>query len=623
MRLSREYNRGTGFFSSTLFKVLGNELRDFLSGGGKFRILTSVRLSEGDYQALLHGYNADAIVGDRIQSIIEDEFTPPISDGAQALIRLIQLGRLHLRIGVPPAGIYHEKIGYFVDSEDDVLAWNGSANDGEHAYEVNFEEVKVFTGWEPVRSDYAAMTVDDFNRRWSKDVHLRNLAVFDFPDAAPANLIELSAQTDEIRRRKQADHDDKWRHQEEAVNYFLAERDPLLSEPPRPAGRQGILCMATGTGKTRTACKIVRRLAEERAISRVIVTTHLVDVLDQWGREFDSLLPEFVQYRHYRGSAQLGEYRWSTSSSAVLICTRGAFQKYLAMTDNRRGTTLLIVDECHNYRGAGHVAAVGNLYEKVPYRLGLSATPHSPYSAAANAALESQIGPVFFEFGVEEAIRRRILCPFQYEAHQFELTTDERTELVATRRRFEGLIKAGEASHTDMWTALSAIYKLSVNKLPIFAHLLQAQPSILERCLIFVQTRAYGERVFELLLRHGGGNRDKWHHYFADAEVKQLERFRKGELECLVTCQKLNEGVDIKSVRTIVLFASEHGEDGLSTTQRIGRALRYDSSQPDKVARVIDFARADAKPESNDYARVQWLQRIGSIRPPGWEEQQT
>jgi len=620
MRLSQKYNRGTGFFSSSLFEVLGAELQEFLATEGEFRILTSVRLSEGDYQALIHGHDAEQIAVERIKAIIEEEFAPPISDGAQALTRLIQLGRLHLRIGVTPRGIYHEKIGYFQDVSGNIVAWSGSANDGEMAYEANFEEVTVFTGWEPVRQDYAKVTVEDFEKRWSKEVHLKNLAVFDFPDAAKQQLIEILSQTDHIAaERRRTGEIDKWRHQTEVLSLFLADREPDLLIPPRPAGRQGILCMATGTGKTRTACKIIRAMVERGDINRVVVTTHLVDVLDQWGKEFDELLSDFFQFRQYGNSRQLGEYRWSSAKFAALLCSRDTFQDFLQGQNNRCSTTLLIVDECHNFRGAGHVATSGAQYEQYQYRLGLSATPYSPYSADANSALDTQIGPVFFTFGIEDAIRRRILCPFNYDPIEFELTPEEHHELVAIRRKYEYLIKMGQASQTDMWIDLSNVYKLSESKLPLFEDLVKKDPSILNRCIIFVQTKAYGEKVFDILMRCGGENRTKWHHYFADAEKHQLTAFRRGNIECLVTCQKLNEGVDIKSVKNIVLFASEHGEDGLTTTQRIGRALRFDDTNPEKVARVIDFTRKDAEPSSNDIARRDWLIRLAQIRPDNWE----
>jgi len=622
MRLATKYRRGTGFFSSSLFCVLGEELGDFLEREGDFKILTSVKLSEGDYEALRMGHDGESIAGDRVREIIQAEFTPPISRGARILTRLLEIGRLELRIAVSlTGGIYHEKIGYFKDANDDVLAWGGSPNDGEYAYEANFEELKVFTGWEVVRCDYADLTVKDFWLRWAGAP--RNLKVYDFPQAALRDLIQIRDESEELdrgRREQKGEEGVKWRHQAEAVDLFLADRDPTLTEPPMPAGRRGILSMATGTGKTRTACNIMARMSEDTTISRAVITTHLTDVLDQWSKEMDKWLPNFNQYKHYGQLQESGEYKWSDSQHAVLLCTRPAFQRWLvAARAEQLEKTLVVIDECHNYRGERHVEEAGGHYDRAPFKLGLSATPYSPYSDDANAALDAQIGPTFFTFGLEEAIRRRILCPFKYEPVEFELTDSERDRLASVRRYHEARIADGHGTKEEMYIALSSIWKTAEQKLDLFEALIVSDPGVLARSIIFVHSKEYGERLFERLIAQGAQHRDRWHHYYGEAEARYLESFRRGDLDCLVTCQKLNEGVDLPSVQTITLFASEQGRDGLTTTQRIGRALRFDPTNETKVATIIDFVRAEAAEGTNDHERRIWLRELAKVRPEGWE----
>ena len=129
MALSREYNRGTGYFSSSLFSVLGDELQGFLEGDGQLRIVTNVQLSPEDYDAIEEGMSEPQIVESRVMRIIEEEFNPPISDGASAMVSLLQMGRLQLKIAHSTrGGIYHEKI--VLGRWGDVLAWDGSPNDG-------------------------------------------------------------------------------------------------------------------------------------------------------------------------------------------------------------------------------------------------------------------------------------------------------------------------------------------------------------------------------------------------------------------------------------------------------------------------------------------------------------
>ena len=65
---------------------------------------------------------------------------------------------------------------------------------------------------------------------------------------------------------------DLWAHQEEAKAAFLK-------------AKHGILEMATGTGKTRTAIGIIKKLLEEGKVRRVIVITYGTDLLQQWYHE--------------------------------------------------------------------------------------------------------------------------------------------------------------------------------------------------------------------------------------------------------------------------------------------------------------------------------------------------
>ena len=47
-----------------------------------------------------------------------------------------------------------------------------------------------------------------------------------------------------------------------------------------------------------------------------------------------------------------------------------------------------------------------------------------------------------------------------------------------------------------------------------------------------------------------------FHTYYGDDDRGNLGRFARGELDCLVTCHRISEGIDIQSVNNIVLFAS-------------------------------------------------------------------
>jgi superfamily II DNA or RNA helicase len=92
-----------------------------------------------------------------------------------------------------------------------------------------------------------------------------------------------------------------------------------------------------------------------------------------------------------------------------------------------------------------------------------------------------------------------------------------------------------------------------------------------------------------------------------------LERFAEGRLDFLIACDRISEGIDIKTVDTIVLFSCDQVR--LQTIQRIGRALRTISSNKEKRARVIDFYfDEEGKEDSADMVRKDWLERLANIR---------
>ena len=63
----------------------------------------------------------------------------------------------------------------------------------------------------------------------------------------------------------------------------------------------------------------------------------------------------------------------------------------------------------------------------------------------------------------------------------------------------------------------------------------------------------YGKQLQEVLIKYT----DKYHTYYADDEKINLENFAEGKINCLLTCKKVSEGIDISSVTNIFLFASD------------------------------------------------------------------
>lgn len=166
-------------------------------------------------------------------------------------------------------------------------------------------------------------------------------------------------------------------------------------------------------------------------------------------------------------------------------------------------------------------------------------------------------------------------------------------------------------SNEELWTEIAKVYKTAEMKPFVFANYLETNPAVLEHCILFVETRAYGEPILELLHRYTHLYRT----YYAKDDREHLVDFAQGEIDCLVTCHRISQGIDIRSLNTVVLFASARAK--LETIQRIGRCLRVDPLQPDKRALVVDFVRpacpSDPVPNA-DQERCAWLTELATVR---------
>ncbi|SVC58881.1 uncharacterized protein METZ01_LOCUS311735, partial [marine metagenome] len=205
------YLRGAGFFSSSVFEAIGSSLGDFVERGGRMRLVMNVRMTQEDQGAVTNGMeNWDTIVENEISRIVKDEFNAPIGRGSLMLTRLLEMGRLEIRIAKKPEGIYHEKIGIFFDGEDididggyddlckhDHLTFFGSVNESKTAWYKSHENIKTHWSWsEDGRSLDANETLKDFIDNWTDETP--GLEVHSFPEAAKKGLLQIASETEHM-----------------------------------------------------------------------------------------------------------------------------------------------------------------------------------------------------------------------------------------------------------------------------------------------------------------------------------------------------------------------------------------------------------------------------------------
>ncbi len=600
---SKTYDRGVGFFSSGWLQMVADGLAPFAERGGQVRLIASPHLASYDAAALQEGEKAkkDAVLLEALRVCMDEIEANIKSEPLKVLSWMVADGLLDIKIAVPTAdlsGDYHSKVGIFTDQYGDFLVFHGSQNESARGFK-NFETLDIFPSWMDDRDRQRAVRHrEKFNKIW--DQRDANIRCFSLPSAIKKRLIQFTNSGDRPYNqpeRSSVSTSQKWRHQAEAVSCFLDKKN-------------GVLEMATGTGKTRTALCIMNELLQREVIDSVVVTTKGTDLLNQWGKTLTlegPELPIFKAYHNHRDA--LGFV--SRPKDKLLLCSSQKLPELLMRLDPVKvSRTLLVCDEVH---GMGSPAMVRDLSGKLcsfEYRLGLSATPEREYDDDGNRFIETEIGPTIYSFGLEDAIKRGVLCEVDYISIRFELSDEDRKKKQEAIRRHEGARARGEIRpDSDLYRDLANVKKLSVQKLKPLSELMSRLPEILDRSLIFVATKEYGVEIQKIVARYN----DRFHTYYDDDDQSNLSRFANGELNSLITCHRISEGIDIQSVRSVILVSSDRAR--LETIQRLGRCLRFDPNDEEKRARVIDFTCTDnGEVDTADRERKTWLENLSRIR---------
>lgn len=614
LRACSRYRRAAGFFSSSALSTWAELLPEFVtSKATTIQLLISPILSSEDratiqrvatpdgrrqaLQALADGIAMEAI-----------KFAKSPDDARRRgnlLAWLIAAGRLELRFAFPShlddAGMYHEKIGIFTFPDGRSVAFTGSANETWTGHVRNYESIDVFRSWSVEDASRVEVKERQFEEAWNGVA-----PGLEVVGLSPALMARIKTRRDSQESSQPPASVSRWEHQDLAIQAFLEHE-------------RGILEMATGTGKTRTALRICERLVHDRKIETIIVTADGNDLLGQWFSQLVQLnrkLPTgWAVLRDYESHRQLDAFALN-QRQRIFLCSRNNLHSALKwLGKNKAAQTLLVHDEVHRLGSPGNRSSLEGLSDNVRFRLGLSATPDREYDTEGNNFIAHHVGPVLFQFDLEQAIRKGILCPFDYYPIEWRASDYDRQCLQAVYKREAARRLSGNPmTQEEKWIEIARVYKASREKLRPFSDFIAQRADLLERSIVFVETQEYGEWVLDIVHRH----RSDFHTYFSGEDSMILTRFARRELECLITCHRLSEGIDIQSLKTVVLFSSARAR--LEMIQRIGRCLRVDASHPNKRASIIDFVRIDESESSNpaensDFLRREWLTNLSRTKP--------
>lgn len=602
---SNEYWRAVGYFRSSSLEAFGSTLQDFLVNGGNIKLITSVELTKEDAEAVEKGKSRQVVCEDRINYIIENEFKEGIGDGVSRLAELLKIGRLEIKIAVPKNtkghGIYHEKVGIFFDENNNYLAFSGSANETTNAFENNFESIDVFSSWED--ASRALNKKNHFETLWNNT----NLGcdIYGFSEASKNKMIRYAKNFNNSKGKT------KINTQEDKILPSLPEGMEIRDYQQeaykewKNNNYQGILSMATGTGKTITAFNALINLLQSEEYLATVVVVPYQHLVTQWADEAKDFGITFIKCfeSSKKWSSPLLEaitsYNYKEQKNIFIITTTSTYISPKFQDPISKLTNLcLIVDEAHNF-GASKIQKF--YLPNANFRLGLSATPNRYMDEEGTAAIFNYLGNIIYNFSLAKAIEMKMLTPYKYYPILVHLTEMEQSEYIELSRKISKISMFDDDKNNDILKTLlmkrAKVIAGAENKLPALKETLityKLENSSFNLFYCAAKTTGDEENAMrmveevQILVESLGMNVESFTAMDSPSQNERstlITHIKKQIIDGLVAIRCLDEGVDIPDVRrAFILSSSSNPKEFI---QRRGRVLRKVKNK--EFAEIYDF----------------------------------
>jgi superfamily II DNA or RNA helicase len=639
LRRADDVRLAAGFFTSRCLAQIAPGLAAFINDSDStLDLMVSPEISDEDREAIRRGTREPKLVlDDALARLFE---AARLSDSAierhtvETLAYLVASNRLRIRVVLMERGMYHKKIWLF-RSNGEWLAVHGSGNATERGLLVNGEQMSIDRAWLDGKQSERRVQIflDQWHRHW-ENRHPTSLTV---PVSQALEVLRGYAAEEPPTA---ADFWNAWRQDHEAglepelpPGMRAAPIDHRLTIPSNLVWREGryshqgravdellsvgggILSIATGGGKTRTALIAATKMQDlDSRHMCLVVLVPSRPLVRQWTgdiRDFgiDPIVLTGSGTQNRRTELERVALAFATEKprTEVLLMSNALFTK--ADSAERRWLDelpetierVLIADEVHNLGTPSFIAEPPEFFDR---RIGLSATPIRQYDPDGTDQLFGFFGgPPVFEFSLGDAIEAGCLVPYRYYLHVVELDSvemdhyvhlteelvragfhmDDDGVTVALNPKIErllrerrGLIEQADAKLPALTAELQRMGTDSVTKTLIYT---SAKPASLEKPKQITAVNRILERLHIIS------------HQFTSKETgtaraqRILERFDSGEYQVLTAMKVLDEGIDIPQTDTAFLLASSTVRR--EWVQRRGRILRQ---APDKkIAHLHDF----------------------------------
>jgi len=352
---------------------------------------------------------------------------------------------------------------------------------------------------------------------------------------------------------------------------------PVLTQPPREWQIQalnawrpqmrGTISVVTGAGKTYFALLCINEYAGRVPDGRTVVVVPTTALMDQW----------FVSLQEDAGvpasdiALFSGEEKGEMGRRLSILVINTAREIIGEMVG--RAPTMLVVDECHRAGSRVNSRALEGTHAAT---LGLSATPVREYDNAFQEVIEPALGPIVYEYDYRSALADGVIAPFDLVNVRIDLLPDEshRYDQITRRIAREAhYVSRGNRTDENLKRLLqirASISSTAAMRVPVAAKL--AEESSTGRTLVFHE-RVSDSNSIAKLLGQRNHNVGVYHTGIGPAiRRNNLQLFRRGLFDVLVTCRALDEGLNVPETSTAIIASATASRR--QRIQRLGRVLR-------------------------------------------------
>jgi superfamily II DNA or RNA helicase len=605
---STTYRRAVGYFSSALMTVLAEAFTNFAERGGKIELICSPILSVSDadtFESLSGEYFIKSLNSSLNNLDSDGLIQPPLN----LMAALIRSGCLQIKFAVPydtTSGIFHQKIGVFEDSVGNSVAFSGSNNESISGWMEmkNSESFAVYTSWRDSNDSERTLDIKQkINRMWNNSYRGFDITSFE----KQLDFIERRSTEDkdivELKGDVREWYESKVRKLKGLDDNFLRDYQSEVLDNWEKADHRGIVCFATGAGKTITALAAINRWREKLDKRSVVILVPTVRLQKQWLKElrkFKGLEKTNVMLVGGEGKSQnwmmglkeFTAFKRHIDDGIVIAVNRSASEESFYNRISWGNHLLLVADEVHNLGAEG----VSEFLDRADCGgvLGLSATPNR-YNDDENERVRDLFGedlkPIV---DIPYAQDIGVLVPYRYRFETLTLSDNELEKYKEFTKKIGMAIGNSENPEAKsdsnlqfLYAQRSNILKNAVFKTSISSKLIRREYKKGSSWLVFCNDQnQLNDLKLELkdlqpLDYHGGSDGDM---------NETIDLFEK-EGGILLSINMFNEGVDIPSIDHSLIIASSQNKRQF--IQRRGRVLRYNKENAKGVAEIWDLIIVD------------------------------